>query len=70
MTNKHDIIWLDEVDSTNKYVREHISELDNLSVVAALSQTDGKGQGDHKWHSEAGQNLLFSIVLKNPDMHA
>ena len=38
--------------------------------MAALSQTDGKGQGDHKWHSEAGQNLLFSIVLKNPDMHA
>lgn len=70
MTNKHDIIWLEEVDSTNKYVREHISELDNLSVVAALKQTAGKGQGDHKWHSEPEQNLLFSIVLKDPDIHA
>ena len=70
MTNKHDIIWLEEVDSTNKYVREHICELDNLSVVAALKQTAGKGQGDHKWHSEPEQNLLFSIVLKDPDMHA
>ena len=70
MTNRHDIIWLDEVDSTNKYAREHIWELDNLSVVASLAQTSGKGQGDHKWHSEPGQNLLFSIVLKNPDIHA
>lgn len=68
MTNKHDIIWLDEVDSTNRYTRTHISELDNLSVIAALSQTDGKGQGDHKWHSEPGQNLLFSIVLKHPSI--
>lgn len=70
MTNKHDILWLEEVDSTNRYAREHISELDNLSVVAARTQTSGKGQSDHKWHSEAGRNLLFSIILKNPDILA
>lgn len=70
MTNKHDIIWLDSVDSTNRYAREHISHLDNLSVVAAGEQTAGKGQGDHTWHSEAGSNLLFSMVLKEPPVPA
>ena len=70
MSKKHDIIWLDEVESTNRYAREHIWGLDNLSVIAARYQTAGKGQGDHRWHSEPGQNMLISIVLKNPDISA
>ena len=70
MAKKTDIIWLEEVDSTNKYIKRNIDTLDNLSVVSVLSQTEGKGQGDHKWHSEPGKNLLFSILLKNPDVPA
>ena len=70
MAKKTDIIWLEEVDSTNKYIKRKIDTLDNLSVVSVLSQTEGKGQGDHKWHSEPGKNLLFSILLKNPDIPA
>lgn len=65
MYKKHDIIWLKEIESTNRYAREHICELDNLSVVAALFQSAGKGQGDHVWHSEPGANMLISIVLKD-----
>ena len=70
MAKEHDIMWLEEVDSTNKYARRHIESLDNLSVVSALSQTEGKGQGEHLWHSKAGENLLFSIILKNPPFAA
>lgn len=70
MTKKIDIISLPEVDSTNKYVRRHIEELDNLSVVTTLSQSNGRGQGDHTWHSEPGKNLLFSILVKNQDVPA
>ena len=58
------------MDSTNKYARRHIESLDNLSVVSALSQTEGKGQGDHTWHSKSGENLLFTIILKNPPFAA
>ena len=68
MTKKHDIIWLDTVESTNEYVKMHISALDNLSVVAAKSQTAGKGQGAHKWLSEPGKNLTFSILLKEEQL--
>ena len=70
MAKEHDIMWLEEVDSTNKYARRHIESLDNLSVVSALSQTEGKGQGDHTWHSKSGENLLFTIILKNPPFAA
>ena len=66
MTKKHDIIWLESVDSTNEECRRRISEIDNLSVVAALSQTSGKGQKGNVWLSEPGKNLTFSVVLKFP----
>ena len=38
MAKRHDIIWLESVDSTNEECRRRISDIDNLSVVAALSQ--------------------------------
>ncbi|MBE6250086.1 MAG: biotin--[acetyl-CoA-carboxylase] ligase [Bacteroidales bacterium] len=59
------ILWHDCLSSTNTYAREHIQDLDNMSVVAALAQTGGRGQGEHTWESEPGRNLLISIVLKD-----
>jgi len=66
MTKKHDIIWLESVDSTNEECKRHIQDLDNLSVVSASAQTDGKGQKGNRWHSSPEENLTFSIVLKFP----
>ena len=62
------ILWHKSLDSTNSEVRRHISSLDNLSVVAAGSQSAGRGQGDHRWHSEPGENLTFSLLLKFPPL--
>ena len=64
MKNKHDILWLDTVDSTNNEARRRISKLDNLSVVSALEQTSGRGQVGNEWLSKPGVNLTFSICLK------
>lgn len=64
MKNKHDIIWLEEVDSTNEEARRRISDIDNLSVVSAVRQTAGRGQRGNRWQSADGENLTFSIVLK------
>lgn len=64
LMKKHDIIWFDSLDSTNNEVKRRISDIDNLSVVAAVEQSAGRGQGDHIWLSERGKNLLFSMVLK------
>lgn len=68
MENAWQIIWLDEAESTNEWVERHISELDNLSVVAARSQTAGRGSGSRRWHSAPGANLTFSILIKH-DRH-
>lgn len=70
MGNKSDIIWLDSIDSTNQEARRHISAIDNLSVLSAMSQTEGRGQQGNSWSSETGLNLTFSIVLKNPAIKA
>lgn len=67
MKSNYDIIWLDCVDSTNDEARRRISDLDNLSVLSALSQTQGRGQRGNLWLSEPGKNLLFSVVLKYSD---
>ena len=64
MKNKYDIIWLDEVGSTNDAARRGIDSFDNLSVLSALSQTAGRGQRGNTWCSDPGQNLTFSIILK------
>ena len=65
MKNKNDIIWLDSTDSTNNEVKRRIGSLDNLSVVSALSQTEGRGHAGNSWVSNKGENLTFSIILKH-----
>lgn len=64
MENKINIIWYNELDSTNSEVLRHISDFDNLSVIAARCQSNGRGQRGNRWFSAPGENLTFSIVLK------
>ena len=65
MKNLYDIIWLEEVDSTNNEAKRRLSDLDNMSVLSALSQSCGRGQAGNSWCSDKGMNLTFSIVLKS-----
>lgn len=58
------IDWHDILDSTNSEAYRCLGTLDNMSVIAAEWQSSGRGQGDHKWHSEEGKNLTFTVVLK------
>ena len=66
MDDKAGIIWLKLTDSTNDEARRRLDALDNLSVLAAETQTAGRGQGDHTWTSAPGQNLTFTLVLRFP----
>lgn len=51
-----------ELDSTNDYLRS-FSPQAPVTVVSADFQTKGRGQVGNTWHSDKGQNLLFSILL-------
>jgi len=58
-----EIVKLKKVDSTNTYLAGLSTQLPEGSIVWALEQTKGRGQGDNKWESEPDKNLMFSIVL-------
>ena len=64
MENVMRIKWLEEVDSTNNELLRHVCDYDNLSVVAAVNQTAGRGQRGNRWISAPGDNLTFSFLLK------
>ena len=67
MKEEVDIQWLDEGDSTNNEALRNISGIDNLSVLAALHQTSGRGQRGNSWSARPGENLTFSLVMKFGD---
>ena len=59
------ILWLKETDSTNNHLRRLLDkeQLPEGSLVVTDFQTAGKGQVGNSWESEAGENLMFSILL-------
>lgn len=58
-------IFLTEVESTNNYANQLVlsKAAEHGTVVLAQHQNKGKGQQGNSWESEAGKNLLASIVL-------
>ena len=61
---KTNIIRLQEIDSTNRFLKNLDSyDEEALTVAVADYQTSGKGQGSHTWEGERGKNLLFSLLV-------
>lgn len=59
--------WFDSLDSTNNAAERDFEAIDNMSIIATKMQTEGRGQGENKWHSTYGSNLTFSLVLHFED---
>ncbi len=59
------IISFNKVDSTNSYFSDllKVQDFAEGSIISALYQESGKGQGNNTWESKKGKNLLLSIVL-------
>lgn len=61
---KTKIIRLEETESTNSWLKGYRPAPDEeMTVVVADYQTAGRGQGSNVWESEAGKNLLCSILV-------
>ena len=56
-------IHLTETDSTNKYARESVAWQGEATLITTDHQTAGRGQRGNAWESEAGKNLLFTLIL-------
>ena len=61
------LIKLDAIDSTNDFLKRLLvaQSVENYIVVTTKSQTNGKGQMGSTWDSEAGKNLIMSILVKD-----
>lgn len=65
------IIWQDNLTSTNEYAWELAFEnTPEWTVAVADFQTKGKGQGSNVWESNYRENLCFSVVLYPKDFDA
>lgn len=58
------ILFLNTVDSTNRYASDHFDELADGTLVWAEEQTAGRGRLGRSWLSPKGENLYVSWVVK------
>lgn len=68
ITIGYPLIKLETVDSTNIYATQLLKtgQVNEGTVILAVYQTRGKGQGGNRWISEPASNLLLSLILR-PD---
>ena len=60
-------LYLEEIDSTNKYAKEGINDIPDGTVVYTYKQTAGRGRLQRKWNYTGADNIYASIVLKPSD---
>ena len=61
------LLFLEEIDSTNKYAKEHIAEIPDGTIVYTDNQTAGRGRLNRKWSYMGEDNIYASLVLKPSD---
>lgn len=60
------IISFEEMDSTNKYIKENLEQLESGTVIFAKQQRNGYGRRARVWFSEKGSTLTCSVLIKQP----
>ncbi|MCB9209028.1 MAG: biotin--[acetyl-CoA-carboxylase] ligase [Ignavibacteriales bacterium] len=58
-------IYTEEISSTNSYLMKSNDEFLHGTTILSEFQNQGKGRINRPWFSEKGQNLTFSVLLKN-----
>ncbi len=61
-------IHFETIDSTNTYLKQNYKDLDNFTFVSADFQSAGRGRNNRNWKSEKGENLLFSLLIKDESL--
>ena len=62
---KYSQVHFKEIDSTNAYLKNAYPLLDNFTFASADYQSQGKGRNDRVWESNSGENLMFSLLIKD-----
>lgn len=61
------VMYLDVVDSTNSFAKQHFPVLPDALLVAAHTQTSGRGRLGRKWFTPPGSCITASFVMKKVD---
>ncbi|MBI5185318.1 MAG: biotin--[acetyl-CoA-carboxylase] ligase [Nitrospinae bacterium] len=65
-----EIIFFDEIDSTNNFARELFHKKEGRvkegTVIVAATQTKGRGQFDRSWHSPDQGGAYLTVILTPP----
>lgn len=56
--------YFETIDSTHKYAKRNIDNIDNGSIIIAETQTVGIGTKGRTWHTGKEKNIAMTIVLK------
>lgn len=64
MKKNYKYLFYDTLSSTNTYCKEQFDSLDDLTVVQALNQTNGRGRSGHTWDA-SGDSVSVSLLIKN-----
>ena len=61
-------IFFDEIDSTNTYLKTRYNKYEDMMFVGTNLQTNGHGRNGRSWFSNKGENLMFSLLIKNEEV--
>ncbi len=64
----NEIIFFDEIDSTNSYLKKNCGKYMEGAVVVASSQTHGRGRRGNQWDNSPKESIFMSILLKPNDL--
>lgn len=56
------------IDSTSSYLKSNYHKHDDLTFISSDFQNEGHGRYNRKWISKEGENLLFSILIKDKEL--
>lgn len=59
-----EIIHFDSIESTNDYIKKISHTVKEGAVVISEEQTQGRGRLGRKWHSNHGEGIWMSVLLK------
>lgn len=61
------LLYLEEVDSTNKWAKDNIESISDMTVVYTYKQTAGRGRLNRSWNYMGEGNIYATVILKPSD---
>ncbi len=58
------IIYFEELDSTNTFAKKNIEKYDDGTIIAANKQTNGHGRFNRSWIDFGNKNIFMTFILK------